>query len=183
MEGAGLAEICTAAAARADGATIFAYQVDDPQRYGVVTFDRGDDAVLTLEEKPAAPKSNWAVTGLYFFDGRACDIAAEVRPSARGELEIVDVIRAYHDAGTLNVARLGRGYAWLDTGTHESLHQASAFVYTMEQRQGLKIMCLEEIGLDLGYLSCAQVSRRADALGATAYAAYLRRRVAEHRDD
>ena len=183
FHGAGLAEICSAAAARPAGATVFAYQVEDPQRYGVVTFDRRTDAVSTLEEKPAEPRSNWAVTGLYYFDNRALDIAARVKPSARGELEIIDVIRAYHDAGTLRVTKLGRGYAWLDTGTHESLHQASAFVYTIERRQGLKVMCLEEIGLDLGYLLPADVARRADTLGQTAYADYLRRRAAEHAGD
>ena len=180
FHGAGLAELCRAAAARAEGATVFAYQVEEPRRYGVVTFDRGSDRVLTLEEKPAEPRSNWAVTGLYFFDRHAPAIAAGVKPSARGELEIVDVIRAYHRAGTLRVTKLGRGYAWLDTGTHESLHQASACVYTIEQRQGLKVMCLEEIGLELGYLSPDELARRADGLGRTAYADYLRRRAAEH---
>ncbi len=178
--GAGLPEICRDAAGRREGATIFAYAVEDPERYGVVTFDKMTQAAISIEEKPADPKSNWAVTGLYFYDNEVLDIAASIKPSARGELEITDVNRAYLERGLLHVSRLGRGYAWLDTGTHESLHEASSFVRTIEHRQGLKIMCLEEIGLELGYLTPETVVARADALGKTDYAAYLRRRAREH---
>jgi glucose-1-phosphate thymidylyltransferase len=180
--GAGLPELCRQAAARADGATVFAYAVEDPERYGVVSFDRETQRALTIEEKPAEPKSNWAVTGLYFYDNQVLDIAASIQPSPRGEHEITDVNRIYLERGALHVTRLGRGYAWLDTGTHESLHEASSFVRTIEHRQGLKIMCLEEIGLELGYLSAAQVIERANALGKTDYATYLRRRAAELSD-
>ena len=180
--GAGLPDLCRQAAARQDGATVFAYAVEDPERYGVVSFDRETERVLTIEEKPAEPKSNWAVTGLYFYDNQVIDIAASIKPSPRGELEITDVNRAYLERDQLHVTRLGRGYAWLDTGTHESLHEASSFVRTIEHRQGLKIMCLEEIGLELGYLSGEQVIERANALGKTEYAAYLKRRAAELAD-
>ncbi|HEY1605316.1 MAG TPA: glucose-1-phosphate thymidylyltransferase RfbA [Allosphingosinicella sp.] len=180
--GAGLPDLCREAAARPKGATVFAYAVEDPHRYGVVSFDRESGRVLTIEEKPAEPKSNWAVTGLYFYDNDVLDIAASIRSSARGELEITDVNRFYLERGDLHVTRLGRGYAWLDTGTHESLHEASSFVRTIEHRQGLKIMCLEEIALELGYLGPDAVLKRADALGKTQYATYLRRRVAEIAD-
>jgi glucose-1-phosphate thymidylyltransferase len=180
--GAGRPDLCRQAAARADGATVFAYAVEDPERYGVVSFDRDTDRALTIEEKPAEPKSHWAVTGLYFYDNDVLDIAASIQPSARGELEITDVNRAYLEQDRLHVTRLGRGYAWLDTGTHESLHEASSFVRTIEHRQGLKIMCLEEIGLELGYLSTSQVLERAKLLGKTDYAGYLRRRAAELAD-
>lgn len=178
--GAGLAEIVRQAAAREDGATVFAYAVDDPQRYGVVEFDPATGQALSIEEKPAEPKSSWAVTGLYFYDNQVLDIAAGLRPSSRGELEITDVNRAYLERGELQVSRLGRGYAWLDTGTHDSLHDASSFVRTIEHRQGLKIMCLEEIGLELGYIEPAAVMARADRLGRTDYADYLRRRARDH---
>jgi glucose-1-phosphate thymidylyltransferase len=137
---------------------------------------------ISIEEKPRKPKSSWAVTGLYFYDNRVLEIAAGLQPSARGELEISDVNRAYLDQGQLNVERLGRGYAWLDTGTHDSLHDAGSFVRTIEKRQGLKVMCLEEIALELGYLKPDDLRRRADQLGATDYAAYLRRRAAEFED-
>ncbi len=180
--GAGLPALCREAAIRESGATVFAYAVEDPERYGVVSFNRDTHQAETIEEKPASPKSNWAVTGLYFYDNDVLDIAASIQPSARGELEITDVNRAYLERGTLHVSRLGRGYAWLDTGTHESLHEASSFVRTIEHRQGFKIMCLEEIGLELGYLSPDQVRARADALGKTGYAAYLRRRAQEIED-
>ena len=180
--GAGLPDLCRAAAERGKGATVFAYSVEDPQRYGVVSFERESGRVLTIEEKPEEPKSNWAVTGLYFYDSDVIDIAASIKPSPRGELEITDVNRAYLERGDLHVSRLGRGYAWLDTGTHESLHEASSFVRTIEHRQGLKIACLEEIALELGYLTPEQVETRAGALGKTEYAAYLRRRAAELRD-
>jgi glucose-1-phosphate thymidylyltransferase len=180
--GAGLPELCREAAAQDAGATIFAYAVDDPERYGVVSFDKETQRAQSIEEKPVEPASNWAVTGLYFYDNDVLDIAASITPSARGELEITDVNRAYLERGDLRVSRLGRGYAWLDTGTHESLHDASSYVRTIERRQGLKIMCLEEIGLELGYLAPDDVLRRADALGRTEYASYLRRRVADLAD-
>ena len=173
--GAGLVEMVREAAAQTAGATVFAYGVEDPERYGVATFDSATGQALSIEEKPASPKSNWAVTGLYFYDNQVIDIAAGLTPSARGELEITDVNRAYLERGQLRVARLGRGYAWLDTGTHDSLHDAGSFVRTIEKRQGVKIMCLEEIGLELGYLTPDDVRRRADQLGTTEYAAYLRR--------
>lgn len=178
--GAGLIDLVRRAATHAAGATIFAYRVDDPERYGVIEFDLDTGKGLSIEEKPTAPRSNWAVTGLYFYDNRVLDIAAAQSPSARGELEITDVNRAYLDLGELRVERLGRGFAWLDTGTHDSLHDAGSFVRTIEKRQGMKVMCLEEIALDLGYLSPKQVLERAAKLGQTDYAEYLRRRVAEH---
>jgi glucose-1-phosphate thymidylyltransferase len=178
--GAGLAATVRDAAQREQGATVFAYSVDHPQRYGVVEFDPSTGAALSIEEKPAVPRSSWAVTGLYFYDNRVLEIAAGLRPSARGELEITDINRTYLESGALQVLRLGRGYAWLDTGTHDSLHDASSFVRTIEHRQGLKIMCLEEIGMELGYLQPAQLLARADQLGRTDYADYLRRRAADH---
>jgi glucose-1-phosphate thymidylyltransferase len=178
--GAGLIDLVRSAAARRSGATIFAYAVEDPARYGVVEFDRGNGQAISLEEKPAQPKSNWAVTGLYFYDNDVLDIAAGLTPSARGELEITDVNRAYLERGDLRVETLGRGYAWLDTGTHDSLHDASAFVRTMEKRQGLKIMCLEEIALELGLIDAAAVRARAAAMGSSDYADYLRRRADDH---
>lgn len=180
--GAGLPELCREAVRQDTGATIFAYAVDDPERYGVVSFDKQTQCAKSIEEKPVNPASNWAVTGLYFYDNDVLDIAASIEPSARGELEITDINRTYLDRGALRVSRLGRGFAWLDTGTHESLHDASSFVRTIERRQGLKIMCLEEIGLELGYLTPNEVLNRADALGDTDYAKYLRRRVADLAD-
>ena len=176
--GAGLVELLRQAAGRDSGATVFAYSVEDPERYGVVGFD-AQGIATSIEEKPADPKSNWAVTGLYFYDNDVLDIAAALNPSARGELEITDVNRAYLDRGDLHVTRLGRGFAWLDTGTHDSLHDAGSYVRTIEKRQGLKVMCLEEIALELGYLTPDQVRRRADQLGKTDYADYLRRRANE----
>lgn len=181
--GAGLIDTLRGAAVRNDGATVFAYAVEDPQRYGVVEFDTETGNAISIEEKPAIPKSSWAVTGLYFYDNDVLDIAAGLAPSDRGELEITDVNRTYLEKGQLRVAKLGRGYAWLDTGTHDSLHDASAFVRTIEKRQGLKVMCLEEIGLELGYLKPGDLMRRADQLGATDYAKYLRRRATEHGRD
>jgi glucose-1-phosphate thymidylyltransferase len=175
--GGGLAEKCRSATMKTSGATIFAYQVRDPQRYGVVSFDRESGRALSIEEKPEQPQSDWAVTGLYFYDNDVVAIAGSIAPSARGELEITDVNRAYLERETLEVCRLGRGYAWLDTGTHDSLHEASSFVRTMEHRQGIKIACPEEIGFELGYLSEAQLLDRADRLGSTPYADYLRHRV------
>jgi glucose-1-phosphate thymidylyltransferase len=180
--GAGLAELGREAVARKTGATVFAYHVDDPQRYGVVSFNSTTGKAETIEEKPLNPKSSWAITGLYFYDNDILDIAASIKPSARGELEITDVNRAYLERGDLHVCRLGRGFAWLDTGTHDSLHDASSFVRTIERRQAIKVMCPEEIGLELGYLTADQVLARADRLGKTEYAAYLRRRIREFSD-
>src|SRR5438477_59315 len=173
-----LGAICNRAAAREHGATVFAYHVNDPERYGVVTFD-ATDRVSAIEEKPRNPKSNWAVTGLYFYDRDVVDIAKRVKPSARGELEITDINRAYLERGDLHVERLGRGFAWLDTGTHDSLHDAASFVRTMETRQGVKICCPEEIALECGFVDADAVLKRAGDLGKTEYANYLRRRVAE----
>ena len=167
-----------AAASRQRGATVFAYRVRDPERYGVVELGE-DGRAISIEEKPTQPKSFLAVTGLYFYDNRVLDIAAALAPSPRGELEITDVNRAYMALGELSVQVLGRGIAWLDTGTHESLLQASEFISAVEQRQGLKVACLEEIGLRMGYLSPAQVLTLADDLGRTEYADYLRHIVHE----
>ncbi|GAA4018074.1 glucose-1-phosphate thymidylyltransferase RfbA [Sphingomonas swuensis] len=176
--GAGLAGLVQAAASLTGGAQVFAYHVEDPERYGVVEFDAQRRA-LSIEEKPAKPRSRWAVTGLYFYDNQVVDIAANLAPSERGELEITDVNRIYLERGQLEVQLIGRGYAWLDTGTHDSLHDASSFIRTIEHRQGLKVMCLEEIALERGWLSADQVRSRADALGKTDYARYLRTRVTE----
>ncbi len=180
--GAGLPELCSEAAARSGGATIFAYRVDDPERYGVVSFDGETGRAETIEEKPERAKSSWAVTGLYFYENSVLEIASSIKPSARGELEITDINRAYLERGDLHVCRLGRGYAWLDTGTHDSLHDAASFVRTIEHRQGVKIMCPEEIAFELGYVSADQVLERADLLGKNDYAIYLRRRVRELSD-
>lgn len=179
--GAGLSKLCQDAAGKATGATIFAYHVEDPERYGVVSFDNSGKAVA-IEEKPKVATSPWAVTGLYYYDNQVLDIAASVLPSARGEREITDVNRIYLEKGELNVSRLGRGFAWLDTGTHDSLHEASSFVRTIEHRQGVKVMCPEEIALELGYLTGDQVLQRASQLGKTDYAAYLKRRAIELSD-
>ncbi|HEY0445318.1 MAG TPA: glucose-1-phosphate thymidylyltransferase RfbA [Allosphingosinicella sp.] len=173
--GDGLAAKCRDAAAQERGATVFAYHVEDPERYGVATFDAETGQATSIEEKPRNPQSNWAITGLYFYDNDVVEIARSIAPSARGELEITDVNRAYLERGDLRVTRLGRGYAWLDTGTHESLHEASAFVRTIEHRTGIKIACPEEIGFELGYLSREALLKRADMLGKTGYASYLRR--------
>jgi len=176
--GAGLSELATRAAAVEQGATVFAYPVEDPERYGVATFE-ADGRVTSIEEKPENPQSQWAVTGLYFYDNRVLGIAANLQPSPRGELEITDVNKAYLEFGELFVSKLGRGHAWLDTGTHDSLQDAGAFVRTIEQRQGLKVMCPEEIALEQGWLTADQVLARADQLGKTSYATYLRRRARE----
>lgn len=176
--GHGLSRFCERAAGKSTGATVFAYWVADPERYGVISFDSKGMAE-TIEEKPVKPRSNYAVTGLYFYDNDVLDIAASITPSDRGELEITDVNRAYLERGDLEVTRLGRGYAWLDTGTHDSLHEAAAFVRAIEHRQGIKIACPEEIGLEKGWLSPKDVERRAKMLGKTDYANYLRRRVRE----
>ena len=177
--GSGLAGICHEVAARERGATVFAYHVEDPQRYGVVTFDPDTMRAVEIVEKPRQPNSNWAVTGLYFYDNRVLDIAAKVKPSDRGELEITDVNRAYLEMGELNVVRLGRGFAWLDTGTHDSLHEAASFVRTVEHRQGIKVMSPEEIAFDYGWLDAGQLRSAADRLGKSDYAAFLRRRADE----
>ncbi|RWL44470.1 MAG: glucose-1-phosphate thymidylyltransferase [Mesorhizobium sp.] len=177
--GGGLSQLCREAATRDAGASVFAYYVDDPERYGVVSFDKATGKALTIEEKPQKPKSNWAVTGLYFYDNNVVDIASTIRPSARGELEITAVNNVYLERGELHVHRLGRGYAWLDTGTHDSLLEASSFVRTIEHRQGIKISCPEEIALEQHWISADKVLDRAARLGKNEYAAYLRRRVAD----
>ena len=164
------------AAGRESGATVFGYQVRDPERYGVVELDKNGRAV-SLEEKPEKPKSSFAVTGLYFYDNRVVDIAAALKPSARGELEITDVNRNYLDSGQLSVERLGRGIAWLDTGTHESLMQAANYIQAVEDRQGLMVACLEEIAFRLGYISAADLSRLAQPMAKSAYGEYLLRLV------
>ena len=167
-----LVEQLRRANARASGATVFAYHVNDPERYGVVEFDDGGRAV-SIEEKPKAPRSNYAVTGLYFYDNEVLDVAASIRPSARGELEITDVNQRYLDAGALQVEIMGRGMAWLDTGTHESLLQASTFIETIEQRQGLKIACPEEIAYRAGWIDAPAVQRIAEPLKKNGYGQYL----------
>ncbi|PWW00239.1 glucose-1-phosphate thymidylyltransferase [Hoeflea marina] len=177
--GASLSDMCAAASRRDSGATVFAYNVLDPERYGVVSFDPETGQALDIEEKPTQARSNWAVTGLYFYDNDVLDIAASIRPSRRGELEITDVNLTYLRRGDLYVQQLGRGYAWLDTGTPDSMHEAAAFVRTIEHRQGIKIACLEEIGLENGWLGAEEVLAIAHELGKTDYAAYLRRRVGE----
>jgi glucose-1-phosphate thymidylyltransferase len=173
FHGHDLSGVLRDAAAKRSGATIFAYAVHDPERYGVVEFDAAGRAV-SLEEKPAQPKSRYAVTGLYFFDNDVLDIAASLKPSPRGELEITDVNRRYLEQGRLDVVTLGRGYAWLDTGTHESLLEASAFIETIERRQGLKIACPEEIAWRMGYIDDAGLESLAATLGKSSYGAYLR---------
>ena len=170
--GHGLDQQLSEAMAREEGATVFAYRVSDPERYGVVEFDKGCRAV-SLEEKPTAPKSNYAVTGLYFYDNDVVDIAASIKPSARGELEITDVNRTYLERGSLNVELMGRGYAWLDTGTHESLIEASNFIQTIEHRQGLKVCCPEEIAYRRGYINAAQLQKLAAPLAKNGYGQYL----------
>jgi len=167
-----LAGSLRAASGRREGATVFAYPVKDPERYGVVEFDAGGRAV-SIEEKPARPKSRYAVTGLYFYDERVCDIAAGLRPSARGELEITDVNRRYLELGALSVEVMGRGTAWLDTGTHETLLEAAHFIETIERRQGLKIACPEEIAYRMGYIDAAQLERLAEPMKKNSYGQYL----------
>ena len=177
--GADLAAATQRAAAHEDGATVFAYYVRDPERYGVVEFDASGRAV-SLEEKPAKPRSNYAVTGLYFYDADVVEIARQVKPSARGELEITDVNKAYLAAGRLRVEKMRRGYAWLDTGTHESLLQAASFVQTIQARQGLKIACIEEIAYRMGYIDAEQVLRLAGPLKKNEYGKYLEQLVREN---
>ena len=171
--GHGITELLANASARTEGATVFAYHVSDPERYGVVEFDRAMRAV-SIEEKPSAPKSNWAVTGLYFYDSQVVDIAAGLKPSARGELEITDVNRAYLERGQLTVEMMGRGYAWLDTGTPDSLIEAADFVRTLEKRQGFKIACPEEIAFDRGFIDAARLEALAESFGSSNYGHYLR---------
>jgi glucose-1-phosphate thymidylyltransferase len=163
---------------KTSGATVFAYQVHDPERYGVVEFDK-DHRAVSLEEKPLQPKSNYAVTGLYFYDQQVCDIAANIAPSARGELEITDVNKKYLEYGQLEVSLMGRGYAWLDTGTHESLLEASQFVEVLERRQGLKIACLEEIAWRMGYINDEQLEKLAQPLAKNGYGQYLLKILAQ----
>lgn len=170
--GHGLPEILAAATARASGATIFAYVVADPERYGVVEMGPNRQA-LSLEEKPQRPKSNLAVTGLYFYDNSVVDAAASLRPSARGELEITDLNRVYMERGQLSVEQMGRGFAWLDTGTHDSLLEAGKFVEILEQRQGLKIACLEEIAFDQGYIGLTELKQAVERYGRSSYGQYL----------
>ncbi len=170
--GAHFSDYLRAAAEREAGATVFGYRVRDPERYGVVEFDRAGRAV-SLEEKPAKPKSPYAVTGLYFYDNQVLDIAAGLRPSPRGELEITDVNRTYLDRGQLHVEKLARGIAWLDTGTHESLIQASNFIQAIEERQGLMVACLEEIAYRMGYIGRDELERLARGMASSAYGQYL----------
>jgi glucose-1-phosphate thymidylyltransferase len=170
--GHGLPELLAKAAIREQGATVFAYHVRDPERYGVVTFDANDRAVR-IEEKPKHPSSNWAITGLYFFDKDVVRHAREVKPSARGELEITDLQTCYLTAGTLRVERMGRGFAWLDTGTFESLIEAGGFVQTLEKRQGMKVACLEEIAFRLGFIDRHQLLILAKSLEKSGYGEYL----------
>jgi glucose-1-phosphate thymidylyltransferase len=176
--GANLSDYLRTAAARETGATVFGYQVRDPERYGVVEFD-ADGRAVSIEEKPARPRSAYAVTGLYFYDNQVLDIAARLKPSSRGELEITDVNRAYLERGQLRVEKLARGIAWLDTGTHESLIQAANYIHAIEERQGLMVACLEEIAYRMGYISRADVIRLARAMASSAYGEYLMRLV-EH---
>lgn len=168
------------AAAREGGATVFGYWVRDPERYGVVAFD-GDGHAVSLEEKPSHPKSSYAVTGLYFYDNTVLDIAAGLKPSARGELEITDVNRTYLERGQLHVEKLPRGIAWLDTGTHEALVQASSYIQAIEERQGLMVACLEEIAYRMGYITADQLARLARAMESSAYGQYLARLLDQER--
>ena len=172
FHGGGLRDVLARAAGRLEGATVFGYWVHDPERYGVVEFD-AQQQVVSIEEKPTAPRSNYAVTGLYYYDGRASEFARSLAPSPRGELEITDLNRCYLRDGSLSLERLGRGYAWLDTGTHESLQQASSFIETIEARQGLKIACPEEIAYLQGWIDEVQVRALAEPLRKSGYGEYL----------
>ena len=170
--GHALQELLQSATSRANGASVFAYHVHDPERYGVVAFD-ADRRALSIEEKPKQPRSSYAVTGLYFYDAQVCDIAASIKPSARGELEITDVNAVYLQQGELNVEIMGRGYAWLDTGTHDSLLEASQFIATLEKRQGLKVACPEEIAYRSGWINAAQLEALAQPMLKNGYGQYL----------
>lgn len=178
FHGGGMTELLARASQRAHGATVFGYYVRDPERYGVVEMD-ADGQVLSLEEKPEQPRSNYAVTGLYFYDHRACDFASGLKPSKRGELEITDLNRCYLDAGDLVVERMGRGYAWLDTGTHASLQQAAGYIETLEARQGLRVACPEEIAYRQGWINREQLLALAEPLVSSGYGDYLRRVAAQ----
>ena len=171
--GHGITDLFTSAMGRSGGATVFAYHVNDPERYGVVEFD-GDMRALSIEEKPKAAKSNWAVTGLYFYDSDVVRIARDLKPSARGELEITDVNRAYLEQGRLSVEMMGRGYAWLDTGTPDSLLEAAEFIRILEQRQGFKIACPEEVAFQNGFIAAEQLEALAEKFGDSRYGRYLR---------
>ena len=173
--GADFAKLVQRAAVHDEGATVFAYYVNDPQNYGVVEFNRETGQAVSLEEKPKEPRSNYAVTGLYFYDKNIVDVAKKIKPSARGELEITDVNKIYLEQGNLRVEKMRRGYAWLDTGTHESLLQAGAFVHTIQTRQGLKISCIEEISYRMGYIDAAQLLKLAEPLAKNEYGKYLQR--------
>jgi glucose-1-phosphate thymidylyltransferase len=172
--GHGLTELLLGAAARSHGATIFGYAVNDPKRYGIVEISSSGKAV-SIEEKPANPRSNFAVTGLYFYDNRVLDIAAKIKPSKRNELEITDVNRVYLDRGELHVEMIGRGFAWLDTGTHTSLIEASQFMHILEERQGLRISCPEEIAFRAGWIDITQLRKQSEKYAASSYGAYLNR--------
>ena len=178
LYGGGLGVVLRTAAARTGGATVFGYHVPDPERYGVAEFD-DSGRVLSIEEKPTNPRSNYAVIGLYFYDNDVVDIARGLRPSARGEYEITDLNREYLERGRLRMELLGRGYAWFDTGTHQSLHEASGFIETVERRQGLKVASPEEIAYRSGYIDAAQLERLASELGKSSYGAYLRQILTE----
>ncbi len=177
--GAHLTDLLASAVARKDGATVFAYRVDDPERYGVVELEGG--RAISLEEKPAAPKSSYAVTGLYFYDNRVVQFARDLKPSARGELEITDLNRLYMQAGDLFVEQMGRGYAWLDTGTHDSLLEASEFVRTIQHRQGIQVACLEEIAFVQGFISADQARARGEVFQKTNYGRAILNAVKEGR--
>ncbi|WP_417448459.1 glucose-1-phosphate thymidylyltransferase RfbA [Idiomarina abyssalis] len=174
--GQGLTKLLQAAAERTSGATVFSYQVTQPQRFGVVEFDENQRAI-SIEEKPEHPKSDYAVTGLYFYDNKVVEIAKQTRPSERGELEITSVNQAYLERGELKVEVLGRGYAWLDTGTIDSLYEASSFIETLEKRQGLKIACLEEVAFRMGFIEAGDVLAEAEKLRSNSYGDYLRKLV------
>ena len=174
--GHGITDLFTSAMSRPEGATVFAYHVNDPERYGVVAFDQ-DMRALSIEEKPTTPQSNWAVTGLYFYDKDVVEIARDLKPSARGELEITDVNRIYLERGQLSVEIMGRGYAWLDTGTPDSLVEAAEFVRVLEKRQGFKIACPEEVAFQKGFIDAAKLEELAAKLGKSTYGQYLRENV------
>ena len=176
--GGGLSKILQRAAEKENGATVFGYHVNDPERFGVVEFDQ-EMRALSIEEKPEEPKSNYAVTGLYFYDNDVVEIAKQIQPSPRGELEITDINKAYLERGDLSVELMGRGFAWLDTGTHESLLEASLFIETIEKRQNLKVACLEEIAFRMGYITKDEVIQLAQPLKKNQYGQYLLRLVGE----
>jgi glucose-1-phosphate thymidylyltransferase len=176
--GHGLSEVLRQAAARESGGTVFGYWVRDPERYGVVEFAE-DGTVLGIEEKPESPRSNWAVTGLYFYDRRVVEIASKLSPSSRGELEITDLNQQYLERGELRVEKLGRGFAWLDTGTHDSLLQACNYIHAVQERQGLMVACVEEIAFRMGYIGTAELLRMAAEMEKNAYGAYLGRIATE----